>query len=65
MDVTVAADVASAMTEVRDDLGPIRGIIHGAGVLADRKLEDKTGADFERVFGTKVQGLPLPPARDA
>src|SRR5690606_29052321 len=31
--------------------------VHGAGVLADRRLEDKRPEDFERVFATKVDGL--------
>ena len=36
---------------------PIRGIIHGAGVLADARIEDKTHEQFERVYATKVAGL--------
>ncbi len=38
-------------------LGPVTGIIHGAGVLADRLVQDKELADFERVVGVKVAGL--------
>ena len=37
--------------------GPIRGLIHGAGVLADRRIEDKTAEQFDQVYGTKVAGL--------
>ena len=37
--------------------GPITGIVHGAGVLADKRLADKTVEQFDRVFGTKVDGL--------
>ncbi len=36
---------------------PVRGIIHGAGVLADARIEDKTVEQFERVYATKVAGL--------
>jgi len=35
----------------------VTGILHGAGVLADRLIEQKTADDFERVYGTKVRGL--------
>ena len=38
-------------------LGPITGIIHGAGALADRRIEQKTGADFDAVLGPKIGGL--------
>jgi len=37
--------------------GPITGIIHGAGVVADRFIQDKTPEQFDRVFETKVKGL--------
>jgi NAD(P)-dependent dehydrogenase (short-subunit alcohol dehydrogenase family) len=38
-------------------LGPITGVVHGAGVLADKLIEQKTLADFESVYSTKVRGL--------
>ena len=37
--------------------GPIRGLIHGAGILADRKIVDQTDAQFDLVYKTKVEGL--------
>lgn len=37
--------------------GPVAGIIHGAGVLADRLIQDKTAEQFDMVFGTKVEGF--------
>src|SRR5205823_574264 len=42
---------------VRQEFGPVRGLIHGAGVLADARIEDKSGEQFDRVYGTKVAGL--------
>ena len=45
------------VASLRSELGPIRGIVHGAGVLADRKIEDQTDEQFARVFETKVGGL--------
>jgi acyl transferase domain-containing protein/acyl carrier protein/NAD(P)-dependent dehydrogenase (short-subunit alcohol dehydrogenase family) len=43
--------------DIRRSEGPIRGLIHGAGVLADRVIEEKTEEQFDRVYGTKVGGL--------
>jgi NAD(P)-dependent dehydrogenase (short-subunit alcohol dehydrogenase family) len=34
--------------------GDITGVIHGAGVIEDKLLRDKTPESFDRVFGTKV-----------
>ncbi|MBW2167296.1 MAG: SDR family NAD(P)-dependent oxidoreductase, partial [Deltaproteobacteria bacterium] len=45
------------LDDVRSAYGPIKGIIHGAGVLNDRLIKDKTINQFERVFDTKVKGL--------
>jgi len=56
-DVTDADRVASTIRDVEARLGPITGIIHGAGVLADRKLSSKTDTDFESVVSPKVFGL--------
>jgi hypothetical protein len=37
--------------------GRVRGLIHGAGVLEDRRIEEKTPEQFERVYTTKIGGL--------
>jgi len=42
---------------VVDRLGDLTGLIHGAGVLADRLIEKKTISDFQSVYSTKVKGL--------
>ncbi len=36
---------------------PVAGIVHGAGVLADKLVVDKTPDQFDFVWGTKVEGL--------
>ena len=54
VDVRDAAQVSELIAELRHDLGPIRGLIHGAGVLADKRIEDKTPAQFDDVWTTKV-----------
>ncbi|AUS80084.1 beta keto-acyl synthase [Actinoalloteichus sp. AHMU CJ021] len=57
VDVRDEAAVAAALDEVRRDWGPITGLVHGAGTLADRLLADKTDEQFDRVLDTKVGGL--------
>ncbi len=57
VDVRDAAAVSALFTKLRATTGPIRGLVHGAGVLADRLIEDKTLEQFESVYSTKVAGL--------
>ncbi|MFT4774731.1 MAG: NAD(P)-dependent dehydrogenase (short-subunit alcohol dehydrogenase family)/acyl carrier protein, partial [Ilumatobacter sp.] len=57
VDITDASAVTSALESVRSDVGPITGLIHGAGVLADKLIADKSTAQFKMVFNTKVEGL--------
>ena len=45
------------MAQMRADWGPVHGIIHAAGVLADKRIEEKTDADLRRVFAPKIIGL--------
>ena len=57
VDVRDADAVARAMADVRREWGPISGLVHGAGVIADSRIVNKTSAQFDSVFGTKVIGL--------
>ena len=57
VDVRDGAAVATAFAEIRDSFGPVTGLIHAAGVVEDRWIDDKTEDQFERVFDTKVAGL--------
>ncbi|MCH7866524.1 MAG: SDR family NAD(P)-dependent oxidoreductase [Myxococcales bacterium] len=57
VDVTSLESVSAALTEVRADWGDIAAIVHGAGVIADKRITEKTGDQFDRVFDTKVEGL--------
>jgi len=47
--------------DLRNQLSPyktkITGLLHGAGALADKYIEDKKESDFELVYGVKVDGL--------
>ncbi|BAJ01173.1 type I polyketide synthase [Shewanella violacea] len=54
MDVTDTAAINKALT---GKANAITGLIHGAGVLADKHIEDKTIEELGRVYGTKVNGL--------
>jgi len=56
-DVRDADAVRQAIAPLVEEYGPVTGLVHGAGVLADRNIEDKSDEDFARVFGTKVAGL--------
>ncbi|HKV37521.1 MAG TPA: SDR family oxidoreductase [Pyrinomonadaceae bacterium] len=57
VDVQDEAALASALDTVRREWGPITAIVHGAGVLADKRIAEKTDEQFNRVFDTKVVGL--------
>jgi len=57
VDIRDGAALAEALNEVRRTWGPITGVVHGAGVLADSLIADKTDEQFARVFSTKVDGL--------
>ncbi len=59
VDVTDADAVDTAVAEARADWGHIDGVVHGAGVLADRLIADQTDDQFLRVFRTKVSGLQM------
>jgi len=56
-DIRKPEQLNRVLDDVRSAHGPIKGIIHGAGVLDDRLIKDKTINQFERVFDTKVKGL--------
>ena len=57
VDVTDADAVANVIDMARIELGNVTAVIHAAGVLADRLIEDKTAEQFDAVYATKVDGL--------
>ncbi|MGE3820045.1 MAG: SDR family NAD(P)-dependent oxidoreductase, partial [Isosphaeraceae bacterium] len=57
VDVRDPQALRSAIDRVRAEHGPIRGLVHGAGVLADRRIEDLTSDQFNAVYDTKIAGL--------
>jgi acyl transferase domain-containing protein/NAD(P)-dependent dehydrogenase (short-subunit alcohol dehydrogenase family) len=57
VDVRDPDQVGSALADARSRFGPIRGLIHGAGVLEDRLIAAKNLEQFERVLDTKLKGF--------
>jgi acyl carrier protein len=57
VDVSDAPALTTALSEIRQEWGEVKGVIHGAGVIADHLLADKSEQEFDMVFATKVVGL--------
>jgi len=57
VDVRDPDAVRTVIDACRQKWGPVRGVVHGAGVLADALLAAQSDAQFDAVFATKVQGL--------
>jgi len=60
--------VGRAVDAVTARFGPVSGLVHGAGTLADRLVQHKTAADYAAVVRPKVDGLTnllryLPPSQ--
>jgi len=56
-DIRDADRLTDVVREAETRLGAITGIIHGAGVIEDRYIVDKTTESFDRVVGTKLDPL--------
>ncbi|MCG8404126.1 MAG: SDR family oxidoreductase [Phycisphaerales bacterium] len=57
VDVCDATAVRAVFGEVSSTFGPVRGLVHGAGLIEDRRILNKTPEQFSAVVDTKVQGL--------
>ena len=57
MDTSDAASVDTALSTIAQRFGHLTGLIHGAGIIADRLVEEKTEAELRRVLATKAEGL--------
>jgi NAD(P)-dependent dehydrogenase (short-subunit alcohol dehydrogenase family) len=53
-DVRSEEALARLVRRIEHDFGRLDGVIHGAGVIEDKLVEDKTAESFDRVFDTKV-----------
>ncbi|MEV0694862.1 type I polyketide synthase [Streptomyces sp. NPDC050388] len=56
-DVTVPEQVRQAVAELERELGPITGLLHGAGRNEPGPLHALRPEDFRRTFAPKVDGL--------
>jgi NAD(P)-dependent dehydrogenase (short-subunit alcohol dehydrogenase family) len=59
IDVTDEAAMASLLGDLYAHHGRIDGVVHGAGVIEDKLLAEKTSESWSRVVETKVFGLLL------
>ena len=59
VDVTDEESMCRLMDGLYQRHGAIHGVVHGAGVIEDRLLSDKTSESWSRVVETKVIGLAL------
>jgi NAD(P)-dependent dehydrogenase (short-subunit alcohol dehydrogenase family) len=53
-DITNREELRNQLTE---SLSTVNALLHGAGALADKYIEDKTEKDFDLVYGVKIGGL--------
>lgn len=53
-DVRDEEQVATLLRDIGDRYGRLDGVVHGAGVIDDRLLIDKTPESWDQVFDTKV-----------
>lgn len=56
-DIANATEVTALVARIERDLGPLAGVVHAAGILADNRLVKVTEAELERVLAPKVAGL--------
>ncbi|NOY53057.1 MAG: SDR family NAD(P)-dependent oxidoreductase, partial [Deltaproteobacteria bacterium] len=59
VDVMDEGEMSRLFEEIRREHGSVNAVIHGAGIIEDKLLRDKTGDSWSRVVETKVMGLML------
>jgi NAD(P)-dependent dehydrogenase (short-subunit alcohol dehydrogenase family)/pimeloyl-ACP methyl ester carboxylesterase len=57
VDILDEDKLKESVETLRRCFGKITGVIHGAGVLADKLIEKKSEKDYDSVFSVKVSGL--------
>ena len=55
-DISSATDVAEVLAQIAEQLPPLRGILHAAGVVDDGMIPEQTLQRFDRVMAPKVRG---------
>jgi NAD(P)-dependent dehydrogenase (short-subunit alcohol dehydrogenase family) len=56
VDVRDAAAMAQLVRQIEREFGRLDGVIHGAGIVEDKLVENKSPESFDRVFDTKADG---------
>ena len=56
-DVNDRESMARTIADIENNVGRIRGVVHGAGIVSDSKIWNKEMKSFQRVFDTKYKGL--------
>jgi acyl transferase domain-containing protein/NAD(P)H-dependent flavin oxidoreductase YrpB (nitropropane dioxygenase family)/NADP-dependent 3-hydroxy acid dehydrogenase YdfG len=56
LDVRDADALGAFLDEIYRTRGRVDGVIHGAGIIEDKLIVDKSPESFDRVFDTKVNG---------
>jgi NAD(P)-dependent dehydrogenase (short-subunit alcohol dehydrogenase family) len=56
LDVRDAERFGELIDGIYQRFGRLDGVVHGAGVIEDKRIADKTSASFASVFRTKVDG---------
>jgi len=57
VDVSNLKMMRESLAEPIQRFGKVTGVIHGAGSLADRRIEKKSEKDYETVISPKIDGL--------
>jgi NAD(P)-dependent dehydrogenase (short-subunit alcohol dehydrogenase family) len=57
VDVADAPALRRLFEQLARAWGPVTGLIHGAGVIQDRLIREKTDEQFSQVYRTKIDGL--------
>jgi acyl transferase domain-containing protein/acyl carrier protein/predicted O-methyltransferase YrrM len=55
-DVANLSEMQAVVAQAQARFGPINGVIHSAGILGDRGIQQKTQHEVEQVLRPKVQG---------
>ena len=59
VDVTDEDSLRALVVDIETRFGAVTGIVHGAGIIEDKLVADKTSESWSRVVETKVLGLVL------
>jgi NADP-dependent 3-hydroxy acid dehydrogenase YdfG len=57
VDVQDVDALDEVLSSVRLTWGPVTGLVHAAGVVHDKRIADKTLAQFDAVVDTKIRGM--------